>query len=139
LWREADERHAALAPSYFRAAEPAEGAWRDLLQEGATGVFIAERGRGKGASGLVVARVYDTPPDPALVPLRRAHVEVVVVAREARRAGIGRRLMEAVAAWARDRGAAEVVLTVWAGNAEAEAFYARLGYRVLSRVMSAKL
>ena len=32
-------------------------------------------------------------------------------------------------------GAVEVVLTTWIGNEEAEAFYRRLGYRELSRVL----
>jgi hypothetical protein len=31
------------------------------------------------------------------------------------------------------------VLTTWVGNEDAEAFYQRLGYRVLSRVFSAPL
>jgi ribosomal protein S18 acetylase RimI-like enzyme len=47
--------------------------------------------------------------------------------------------MAEAAAWARAHGAAELVLTVWAGNADAEAFYQRLGYRVLSQVMHAPL
>ena len=36
-------------------------------------------------------------------------------------------------------GAVEVVLTTWVGNDEAEAFYERLGYRVLSRVLYAPI
>jgi ribosomal protein S18 acetylase RimI-like enzyme len=47
--------------------------------------------------------------------------------------------MKEVAAWARRQGAAELVLTVWSGNHAAEAFYDRLGYRELSRVLHAKL
>ena len=47
--------------------------------------------------------------------------------------------MDEVARWARRQGAAELVLTVWAGNRAAEAFYERLGYGALSRVLSAKL
>jgi ribosomal protein S18 acetylase RimI-like enzyme len=47
--------------------------------------------------------------------------------------------MDEVVAWARRQGAAELVLTVWAGNDAAQAFYERLGYRELSRVLAAKL
>ena len=47
--------------------------------------------------------------------------------------------MNAAAAWARERGAAEIVLTVWAGNAAAEAFYERLGYGVVSRALAKPL
>ena len=74
-----------------------------------------------------------------MVPRRRAHVETLVVGRKHRRRGIGRRLMEAAAAWARGHGAVEVVLTTWVGNDDAEAFYERLGYRELSRVLHAPL
>ncbi|HVV50990.1 MAG TPA: GNAT family N-acetyltransferase, partial [Polyangia bacterium] len=57
----------------------------------------------------------------------------------ARRRGLGRRLVAAAADWARAQRAVEVVLTTWAGNAAADAFYERLGYRVLSRVLHAPL
>jgi len=86
--------------------------------------------------GAVLVRIYDTPADPAMVPRRRAHVEALVVDRHHRRAGIGTALMDAAAAWALERGATEVVLTVWAGNTAAEAFYERLGYGVVSRALA---
>lgn len=86
--------------------------------------------------GAILVRIYDTPADPAMVPRRRAHVEAIVVDRNHRRAGIGTALMRAAAVWARERGAAEVVLTVWAGNTAAEAFYERLGYGVVSRALA---
>jgi ribosomal protein S18 acetylase RimI-like enzyme len=85
--------------------------------------------------GGVLVRLYDTPADPVMVPRRRAHVEAIVVDEHHRRAGIGTALMNAAAAWARERGAEEIVLTVWAGNAAAEAFYLRLGYGVVSRAL----
>ncbi len=86
--------------------------------------------------GAVLVRIYDTPADPAMVPRRRAHVEALVVARRRRRAGVGTALMNAATVWARERGAEEIVLTVWAGNTAAEAFYAGLGYDVVSRALS---
>jgi ribosomal protein S18 acetylase RimI-like enzyme len=140
LWREADELHASLAPAYFRATPHAEREWSALLGAVETAAFVAE-GQGDDAriDGFGVVRVHDSPPDPAMVPLRRGHVEILVVARAARRRGLGRRLMNELAAWARRQGAAELVLTVWAGNVEAEAFYERLGYRVLSRALRVPL
>jgi ribosomal protein S18 acetylase RimI-like enzyme len=86
--------------------------------------------------GAVLVRIYDTPADPSMVPRRRAHVEALVVDRQHRRRGIGTALMSAAAAWARERGAEELVLTVWAGNTAAEAFYARLGYGVVSSALA---
>ncbi len=86
--------------------------------------------------GAVLVRIYDTPADPAMVASRRAHIEALIVDHQHRRNGIGTALMDAATTWARARGAIEVVLTVWAGNAAAEAFYERLGYRAVSRVLS---
>ena len=74
-----------------------------------------------------------------MVPRRRLHIETVVVCAKHRRQGVGRQLMTEGAAWGRSHGAVEVVLTTWVGNDEAEAFYERLGYRVLSRVLCAPL
>jgi len=146
LWREADDLHAHLAPAYFRRTARAEGAWRELLASAETAVFVAEDGEapegGRGPTaltGVVSVRVYETPPDPAMVPLRRGHVEMLVVTGGRRRRGVGASLMKEVAAWARRQGAAELVLTVWSGNRAAQAFYDRLGYRELSRVLHAKL
>jgi ribosomal protein S18 acetylase RimI-like enzyme len=130
LLRENDELHAALAPGYFRAAgrDESEGAWRRLLDEPNGAVLVAATGAGGAVVGLVIVRVYDTPPDPTMVPRRRAHVDTLVVAAAERRRGVGRRLMDEAGVWARARGAEELVLTTWAGNEAAEAFYRRLGY-----------
>ncbi len=141
LWREVDDLHANIAPTYFRRAARAESEWRDLLASSDAAVFVADdpRAPGVGLAGVVSVRIYETPPDPAMVPLRRGHVEMLVVGGAHRRRGVGGRLMDEVAAWARRQRAVELVLTVWSGNKAAEAFYERLGYRELSRVLHAKL
>jgi ribosomal protein S18 acetylase RimI-like enzyme len=138
LLREGDDLHADLAPGYFRSGERPLGEWRGWLADSATAVLLAESANAAPA-GLVVVRVYDTPQSPTLVPRRRGHVETVVVAARHRRRGLGRRLMEEAAAWARGKGAVELVLTTWTGNAAADAFYERLGYRPLSNVLSRPL
>jgi ribosomal protein S18 acetylase RimI-like enzyme len=143
LWRDVDDLHASLAPAYFREAARALAEWRELLGSADAAVFVAEAEaagrRGPAIVGIVSVRIYETPPDPAMVPRRRGHVEMLVVSAAHRRRGVGARLMEEVAAWARRQGAAELVLTVWEGNRAAEAFYERLGYRALSRILHAKL
>ena len=139
LWREVDDLHARLAPTYFRKAARAEVEWRELLASVGAGVFVAEDPARGDVVGVVCVRVYETPPDPAMVPLRRGHVELLVVSAAHRRHGVGSRLMQEVAAWSRRQGAVELVLTVWAGNGAAQSFYERLGYGELSRVLSAKL
>jgi ribosomal protein S18 acetylase RimI-like enzyme len=139
LWRQADDLHAALSPAYFRRTARTEHEWRELLAAPDAGVFVAEAGGPARVVGLVSVRVYETPPDPAMVPLRRGHVEMLVVSAAHQRRGVGRALMAEAAAWARRQGAAELVLTVWSGNSAAEAFYDRLGYAPLSRVLHARL
>ena len=137
LLREVDELHAGLAPAYFRAGARADGEWRRLLAEpGGLALVAVSDGR---AVGFLSARVYDTPADPTMLPRRRGHIETLVVTAAHRRRGIGRRLLVEASAWARAEGAAEMVLTTWAGNAAADAFYGRLGYRVLSRVLHVSL
>jgi ribosomal protein S18 acetylase RimI-like enzyme len=136
LLGEADGLHAELAPSYFRVAPRAEGEWRRLLGDSTAVALVAVDADAPGSPrGFLALRVYDTPEDPTMVPRRRAHIETLIVAAGHRRRGIGRRLVAAAAARARAAGAVEMVLTAWAGNAAADAFYERLGYRVLSRVL----
>jgi ribosomal protein S18 acetylase RimI-like enzyme len=74
-----------------------------------------------------------------MVSQRRGHIETLIVARAQRRRGIGRALMVAATGWARSRGAHQLLLTVWAGNDDAERFYAALGYRTISQVLGTDL
>jgi len=152
LWRQIDELHAALVPGYFRASSPGPGAGgggggarapERFVADPHAAMLVAEADPPPGGGvmtgaviGAVLVRAYDTPTDPTMVPRRRAHVEALVVDRRHRRAGVGRALMEAASTWARERGATEIVLTVWAGNQAAEAFYQRLGYQIVSRALS---
>jgi ribosomal protein S18 acetylase RimI-like enzyme len=52
---------------------------------------------------------------------------------EVRGAGLGLRLIEAVAEWARERGAPALELSVTANNPDAAALYARAGFRETGR------
>jgi len=146
LLDQADALHARLAPDYFHAGARPEAEWRRLLSDDAACALIAESPRpGGGAAapgvviGVVAGRIYETPPDPTMVARRRCHVDTLVVDATHRRRGTGRALLDEIGAWARARGAAELLLTTWAGNAEADGFYDRLGYRTLSTVRTRKL
>jgi len=61
--------------------------------------------------------------------VERAHVADLAVREGARRLGVGRALMRAAEAWAREQGLSVVGLDVWSTNERAMAFYRRLGYR----------
>ena len=141
LLRELDELHAELVPAYFQPATRTELDWGRLLGDSTALALVAvdEVERGTPPVGFLSLRLYDTPADPTMVPRRRGHVETLIVNTRQRRRGIGRRLLSAAGDWARARGATEMVLTTWVGNSEADAFYQRLGYRVLSQVLRAAL
>jgi len=132
-----------LAPRYFRSAPRTIDEWRRVLSAPHAMVFLDEatttaagEGVGRTITGAVLLRVFDTPPEPQMVPQRRGHIDGLVVAAGHRRRGIGHRLMDTAAAWAKSQGAEQLVLTVWAGNAAARAFYDSLGYGSLSEVLA---
>jgi len=56
------------------------------------------------------------------------HVENLVVGEGAEGMGLGRRLMDAAEAWARDRGYRRMTLNVFATNQRAQGVYHHLGY-----------
>ena len=58
----------------------------------------------------------------------RAHLYAMWVDPVSRRAGVGRRLVEAVLAWAEAEGATEIELGATAINRDAVVFYERLGF-----------
>ena len=58
-----------------------------------------------------------------------AHVEVVVVNVAAQGQGVGRTLLEAAEAWARNRGYGHLTLNAFVGNSHARAVYEHLGYQ----------
>lgn len=144
LWDEAEALHAKLQPRFFRAgkkgSEQLERMIRltRILAARDEALLVAVDPEG-AVRGLLHVQLYDTPPSALMVPARRGHLEDLVVAKRSRRRGCGRALMEAGAAWARGRGATELLLTVWAGNARAERFYKKLGYRRLSQVLGTAL
>jgi ribosomal protein S18 acetylase RimI-like enzyme len=140
LVRETDAAHAALQPRYFRKADGPVAA--DLLDElfrcDAQALLIGEDARGRPC-GLVQVRLFDTPIRPDLLRSRRGHIERLIVAAKERKRGCGRALVAAAAEWAKRRGATELLLTVWAGNDGASAFYAAAGFRLVSQVLGAPL
>ena len=140
LFAAGDALHAGIRPEFFRAAPGLPRGRRyitDALSRPDEQLLVAEVGG--ELVGVVHVKVFDTPPSPLHVMRRRGHVQDLVVAEEHRRRGIGRALMERAASWCREQGARQLLLTVWEGNRAAEAFYASLGYRPVSRVLGLDL
>jgi ribosomal protein S18 acetylase RimI-like enzyme len=135
LWAVADRAHAELHPRYFRGdgrldARLAEALDRQAL---ARELFVAERGG--AVVGFLMVEQLEAARAANSMRGRRAHIDTLVVARDARRLGCGRKLVEAAVAWARARRLEEILLTVWAGNKSAERFYTALGLQPISSVL----
>ena len=104
-------------------AEPIE-AWRDRLARPRGATFLAEHGG--AAIGMAVGNTHhDIDGDAGLYAMW--------VAPEARRAGVGRVLIEAVLGWANAEGFPCVRLTVADANAAAIAAYRALGFTATGR------
>jgi len=126
-----DAQHAEALPGYFRT--PAAGVRPAPRPTPSQPVLVATRG--EEVVGYLVLLLAGTPRDPATVPGARARVDALVVAPSARRAGIGKKLIEEASRRALAFGARDLVLTVWSGNDGAEAFYGALGFAPLARVL----
>jgi ribosomal protein S18 acetylase RimI-like enzyme len=141
LFREADTLHARILPGFFRRPARAAARARDdiekILRSPDETILVADGDA--GVVGLVHLQIYDTPAIATMVPKRRAHIDNLIVDEPARRGGIGRRLVDAATTWARERNAAEILLTVWAGNEAAEKFYAALGFGRVNSVLGRSL
>jgi ribosomal protein S18 acetylase RimI-like enzyme len=89
-------------------------AGRDRRRVGGPGSDGSGRGNGDGAE-------FEAEPGVA-------HLYAMWVAPDARGAGVGRALLEAVAGWARGRGCERLVLRVTETNELARRFYAGCGF-----------
>lgn len=117
------EEAAYFSTRYEDAVREPDAVWRAWTAEAAEGVdkvlFVAEEG--DALLGVVGGFRRLDPSEVQLVSLW--------VDPGARGRGVARSLIRAVAAWARDRAAAEVVLFVQEANAPGRALYLRAGFR----------
>jgi GNAT superfamily N-acetyltransferase len=137
---EVDALHRERMPEIFRkpAGPVRERAYIDgLLDDENAGVFLALVD-GQPAGALFVL-VREAPPIPILVPRRVAIIDSLVVSEPFRRLGVGRALMDTAEAWAAQRGAAAVELSVFEFNRQAIDFYDSLGYTTVNRRMAKPL
>lgn len=127
---------ASFVPSLLEFGSPAwkdrsamAGAFRTVLADAVT--------RPDSRAAVLIAQAQDeTPLGFISLQVRndvtgqeRAHVADLAVSEDARRQGVGRALMQAGEAWAREQGMTMLSLDVWSTNERALVFYERLGYR----------
>lgn len=136
LWMSLSAHHAELTPDRLPVSSPEEGwpdrreRYRDALDDGAV-LFIADGA--DGALGYAFAHPRAAPESLAID--RLLEVETVAVLPEARGAGIGTALMEAVEGWAYERGIEHLSVSVRTANEDARRLYERRGFRSLYETM----
>jgi ribosomal protein S18 acetylase RimI-like enzyme len=129
LWRLMADQHAEYHADAWRWSDDAEAHWRENFRSrvGAEGTvaFVAADAAGKIVA-FVNAAVH---PAPAIFKSEfRAEIWDLVVVPDRRRQGIARRLMKAAAEAIARLGADDIVLHVAVANADAIAFYERIGF-----------
>jgi ribosomal protein S18 acetylase RimI-like enzyme len=140
LWLALSAHHGELTPAELPVRSPEEGwpgrreRYRQALGEGAV-FFIAEGD--EGALGYAFARRRSAPESLAIE--RLLEIETVVVLPEARGAGIGTALMDAVEKWARERRIEHLSVAVRTANEGARRLYERRGFRSLYETMYSTL
>jgi ribosomal protein S18 acetylase RimI-like enzyme len=132
LMQEAFAHHQAGRPDLFSPSlDPAAARPRieALLHRPDAFNFLAEaEGR---VVGQVRGEVRNQPKGLVHRERRLVWVDEVVVAKHSRMESVGRKLMERVTDWARERNAEAVSLEVYAFNDSARAFYQALGFEPL--------
>jgi GNAT superfamily N-acetyltransferase len=114
----------AFGSTYGDESSWTERAWRDWAAgrwRGGTAVVFAGHGDDGPAVGTATGAEYEAEGGVA-------HVYAMWVAPDARGAGVGRALLDAVAGWARDRGCDRLVLSVTESNETARRFYEECGF-----------
>ncbi|MDO5629799.1 MAG: GNAT family N-acetyltransferase [Mobilicoccus sp.] len=105
----------------FDHARWSEDAWAEELASPRACVLLERDAEGRVVGVVTFTRVEEV-----------ADLNRVVVAPDARRAGIGRRLVLAGLAWAAEHGVQQVMLEVDADNAPAIALYDSVGFTRLA-------
>jgi ribosomal protein S18 acetylase RimI-like enzyme len=121
------------APAAFAASfesgralpRQAWSAWATMGAPSTTGLTVVAVD-GDEWLGMTVARLLDDPPD-------GVWLEALWVDPRVRRAGVGSRLIEAVAAWSRDQRARTLELSVTDNNEPAKGLYRRCGFVATGR------
>jgi ribosomal protein S18 acetylase RimI-like enzyme len=131
--------HTEAHPDIFTVFDPVltRPRFERLLADDEALIWIAER-EGE-AVGFVSATLKHQEASDTVREDRALHVHELVVAPQARRAGVGGALMQAVEDYARSLRLTSVSLNTWLFNTEASDFYERLGYQRLNMQMRRRL
>jgi ribosomal protein S18 acetylase RimI-like enzyme len=138
LIAEHQDHHRALESDWPAGSQIASEYLRYLRDECTAydgGIFVAEDTGSLAGFLCVVSNRLGAPDHPD----RHAFVQDVFVAREYRRRGIARRLMDAAEAFAAERRVGEIRLAVLERNIGARGLYEALGFRGYARVLTKRM
>ena len=133
LLEEVDELHRRALPWLFRRVDgPEQTAFRDaFLSKSDHATFLAVAADGRFA-GVLFAFLRPPPRAPIVKPAVVLELDTLAVKACFRRQGIGSKLVDAALAWGILAGASRTELGVFDFNEPARAFWASLGFQVLS-------
>jgi ribosomal protein S18 acetylase RimI-like enzyme len=121
--------HARTYPQAFHARPDPEALaahFAERLADPEVVAFLA----GDPAVGYALCQVQSLPASVFSPAVRRLLVDHIAVAPAARRSGIGRALLQAARALARDEGCDEILLDTWEANTEAHDFFRAQGFAI---------
>lgn len=135
-YEEFDEIHWTALPGIFARrsdhSSPDKKYFDDVIADPDSALFVAEF---NGHVAGVLFAYLTARSEPQIAPMDFVGIDSIIVRAGHRGMGIGRALLDAVHAWARERNAAQVELTVFEFNEAAIHLYERYGYRTESRHM----
>jgi len=127
LWRKLSDEHGEMEPM-FKIVENAENKFAEylktILPKESYAVFVAEND--SKVVGYVVVSVSSAPD--VFVIRKRLYVQDMMVDASCRRAGIGRKLMQPVMAFAKEQQIEKMDLLVAVKNEEANIFWKAMGF-----------
>ncbi len=138
LWMRLLQDHAAMEPR-FGIADDALERWKNdfshWVYDAQYSIFVAEQeGR---IIGFVTASLWK--PVPIYAQVEEVYLNELYVVEKERGQGLGRRLVEAVKAWAETLGVARLRIGVMAANAEGRAFWERLEAQPFMQTLTMEL
>jgi len=140
LSAEVQSRHAAALPRLFKpvsATSFAPAAVRELLAQPEWIVFVACAD--ETVVGYASAEIQWRAATPFRQPIASLYVHWMGVCAEWRRRGVGRQLVDALREIARALELQALMLDVWSFNADARAFYERVGFHPQRHILSLEL
>lgn len=130
LFEALDEHHRQALPDVFRTPPEArrKEIWLEETIQGPDSAILIAQGVDDRIIGLAVLAVRSVAEIPVREARRFVEINELVVAAEARHLGVGRCLIDAARAWARDHDLPALEVSAWSFNREAIDFYRRVGF-----------